>query len=184
MTEDHRAAERAGQNMWRWSGLSFTVVENTLELGDIDDVVRSIQPEFAEVEVRRRVAGPMAGGLYPEAALLLAFAIAAHGFLQELGKDAYKGFRAALFTAYKKARTWANGRGYGRLNVQIETEAGVIVVFIFPPTLEETEFESVLGAALSFFRETDFEQAPRGGPRHVVVEFNPESRAWRIWDTT
>jgi hypothetical protein len=87
---------RAGENLWRWSGISLRVVENTVPLTDLDPVIEGIQPEFAEVTISRRVAGPMAGGLFPEAALVLALAVASHGFLSELGKDLYKGFRAAL----------------------------------------------------------------------------------------
>jgi len=168
--------------MWRWSGLSFTIVEDTLDLGDLDDALKAIQPEFGEVAVRRRVAGPMAGGLYPEAALVLALAIAAHGFLSELGKDLYKGFRAALFSAYRKARTWANGRGYGPLNLEIETDAGALVIFIFPPALDEKAFGSAILAALDFFTNIDFGAKPEDQPRYLVVEFEPQSGAWQNWE--
>jgi len=184
-TEEDRSAvagRRAGSNMWRWDGLSIWIVENTIDLGDLQPILEEVQPEFGVVDVRRRVAGPMAGGLFPEAALVLAAAIAAHGFLSELGKDVYAGFRSALYAAYQKARTWANDRGYRPLSIQLAREEGATLVFIFPAGLDYDVFEAALQALLRLYGEVDVGENPGEQPWYVVFEFEIDSAAWRRMD--
>lgn len=175
---------RAGRNLWRWSGLSFSIVENALDLADVDPVVRSIQPEFSHVNVQRRVAGPMAGGLTPEAALLAIFAAVAIPFLAELGKDAYRAFRGALFEAYGKAKTWANNRGYSPLAIELRyvdpsertgENFEPNVYFAFPPSMDAAEFERALQALLASYADVD-----RGTPAYyVVLEFDRDVGSWK-----
>jgi len=181
------AAARAGANTWAWSGISFVIVENTLDLGDLDAVVSSIQPEFADVRVNRRVAGPGAGGLTPEAALLTVVTAIAIPFLAEAGKDAYRAFRSALFTVYKKAKTWANARGYAPVAVEIryvapedqgsaEMAPEPNLFFVLRPGLDEEEFDRALKKLFA-----DFASIPRSKPAwYVVLEWDVATQDWRV----
>ncbi len=156
MTNDDATtpAKRAGSNLWRFDGLSFVIVENTLDLADLEPIVASIQPEFADIRIERRVAGTMAGGLTPEAALLAVFAAVAIPFLAEAGKDAYKAFRSGLFGAYTKAKSWANSRGYAPLSIEIryvaaegrraEGDQEPFLYFVFRPGMDADEFERAI----------------------------------------
>ena len=73
LTTSRLPAERAGKNLWAWRGLTFTIVENTLDFGDLDEIAENVQPEFSEIQIQRRVAGPMAGCIWGEAALVATF---------------------------------------------------------------------------------------------------------------
>lgn len=167
----------------------MAIVENTLELTDVYPIVKKVQPEFRVVRVERRVAGPMTDGFTPEAALIVTFAAGAIPFLAELGKDAYRAFRTALFGAYKKARTWANDRRYAALGIEIryETEPKMVLIdgeefeqsepsifFAFPPGMECEEFELAIQALLRSYAELN--RSP--GAYYVVMEFNKESASW------
>lgn len=180
---------RAGRNTWAWSGLSFWVVENTLDLGSLDPVVEAVQPEFGLIEIRRRVAGPAAGGLVPEAALVAVFTVIAFSFLQELGKDAYQAFRSALFAAYRKAKTLANQRGYAPLAIEIvyveeqrrEEKDGEEyevpepnLYFVFQPGMDAAKFERAVQELLKVFPEVD--RSTQG--YYVVMKFDPVSGSW------
>lgn len=168
--------ERAGPWMWSSHGLRIEIVENTLDLADLQPIVEAIQPELAAVDIRRKVAGPMASPLTPETAVALAFVIAAHGFLQELGKDAYVGFRAGVLAAYRKAKTWANGRGYWPLRVERYDMPRVI--FLFDPSMTNEAFDAAFKAFCEF---------PSGSvvsppfPSFVVLKFDDDpSGTWRV----
>ena len=173
-TEKSDPARRA-DNTWLWSGLSITIIENTIDLADLEQVVEEIQPEFMDVNIRRGAAGPMATPLFGDAALVLAFAIAAHGFLSEAGKDLYRGFRAALFAAYNKARTWANERGYTPLRIEIRYDSEPVIVFIFESGMDRETFEGAMQAFLRTHSELD----PSSLTHAVVMEFDQESGSWK-----
>ncbi len=187
MNDEPRVSEaqlRAGPNLWLWSGLSFEIVENTLDLSDLDPIAASIQPEFAHLPVTRRVAGPMAGGLAPEGALLLVFTALAVPFLAEASKDAYRAFRGAVYLAYKKAKTWANGRGYAPLSVEMQfvtpeqraagSATGPNLYFIFRPGLEQSEFERAFSSFVALY-----DSIARTDPTWVVVlEWDAEAGSW------
>jgi hypothetical protein len=168
---------------WMAGELRIEIVENTVDLADLEPVVAAIQPGFAEVVIKRRTAGPAAGGPgTPEAALVLAFVIASHGFLQEFGKDLYAGFRAAVFAAYRRAKTWANARGYSPMTAERSDLRHV--VFHFPPDMTEAAVDEALMAFFSFEDEgierQDQQIARRGGRAWIVLKFEPESKTWRI----
>jgi hypothetical protein len=118
----------------------------------------------------------MASPLGPEAALALAFAIAAHGFLEELGKDLYAAFRSGLFAAYRKAKTWANGRGYSPLTAQRHDYPHVY--FHFPAGMSQATFEAAFKAFCTFADETVRERGKV--TMAVVVEFNEAAQTWVI----
>ena len=166
---------RRADNTWRWSGLSITIIENTIDLADLEQVVEEIQPEFMDVDIHRGAAGPMASPIFGDAALVLAFAIAAHGFLSEAGKDLYRGFRAALFAAYNKARTWANERGYTPLRIEISYDSEPVIVFRFPSGMDWETFEGALQALLRAHSNAD----PSAVTHAVVMEFDTDSGSWR-----
>ena len=184
MTEDRELttsrlpAERAGKNLWAWRGLTFTIVENTLDFGDLDEIAENVQPEFSEIQIQRRVAGPMAGGIWGEAALVATFTAVALPFLAELGKDLYHGFRTALFSVYKKARTLANSRGYRRMAIEIQFESGPGIIYLFPDELELSAFERAVNDIASTYLEVDRHKAGNNLP-YAIMEFDSDSQSWK-----
>jgi hypothetical protein len=175
--------QRAGQNLWVLSGLSFDIVENTLDLSDLGPIVEGFQPEFASVQINRRVAGPMASGLYPEYALLAVFTAVASAFLHQLGKDAYLATRDALFAAYKKAKTWANQRGYHPFGMQVATKQDhapdsthPAIFFTFPPGLSRSDFDQALLTLIDSYDQVD----PTGGEFFVELRYDPDSGSWQV----
>lgn len=145
-SEFHANFERSGENTGRWGKFSLDIVENTVDLGSLEEIVRNLQPEFTWVEIRRHVAGPMASGPFGDVALVLAFAIASQGFFSELGKDAYQALRRAIHTAYLKVRTRANDRRYDPFDIRISYGSGPVVIFRFPDGLPLESFETALAA--------------------------------------
>jgi hypothetical protein len=167
-----------GEALYLFPGPSLTIVENTIELRDLDEFVKSLQPTFVQVDVTRRVAGPMAGGFMPEAAVYFALGAAAGAFLGELGKDAYRVCRAALFGVYRKAKTWANSRGYAPLSIAIGDESGVSIVFVFKAGLSQDEFEIAVRDLLETLRDVDRSTGDPMMP-YVVMEVDDETGRWR-----
>ena len=175
-------AQRAGPNQWLWDGLTLTVVENTLSLAALEPIVRSVQPEFLEVRIRRHAAGPQSTPLGGDIALWVTLVvgagagIAAKAFLEELGKDAYRGFRAAVFAAYRRVTTWANLRGYRRLAIEIDRGKGLNVLYRFPDEMGADEFERAIEALLvsnSRIRRRKQQDWP-----YIFMEFDSNSGSW------
>jgi len=164
-----------GDYFWMNGELSITLIENTLDLADLEPVACGVQPEYVEVVIRRRVAGPMASPITPEAALLVAFVIATHGFLQELGKDAYTGFRSALYAVYTKAKTWANGRGYSPMIIK-RSDFEHVYFHLLPGMSAET----FLAAFLAFCNFSDPEVAEQATHSTVIMEFEVKSQTWQV----
>jgi hypothetical protein len=159
--ERPRAEERPGEEAWRWqSPPSITVVENTLELADLDPLVRELQQTFVEVRITRRIAGPAAGGLFPDAALYFALGAATAGFLNELGKEVYRGLRAAFFAVYRRAKTWANARGYAPLSIEVTRGPDDVLLFIFPANLSADRFEEAILRLLDAYPAAESRPSP------------------------
>jgi hypothetical protein len=174
--EQMEADSRAGHRMWAAGHLNIELVENTLELADLEGIVKGIQPEFADVNIKRRVAGPAAGGtgVPPEAALILAFTIAAHGFLDELGRDAYRGFRAAVFSAYARVKEWANARRYAPLILRRDDLPNVS--FVFRPGMSRHAYEDAFVAFCTFH---DDEVAQLSSEAWVSLFFD-DLKVWQV----
>jgi hypothetical protein len=172
-TEDERQRlDRARDHVWMWGTLEIRIVENTLDLGDLQPLVETIQPEFPFVEIHRRSAGPMATPLFGDIALSIA--IATHGFLGELGKDAYKAFRTALYGLYRKAKTWANGRGYRPLTISIKPDASPTVLFQFEPGMDPETFEKALAEMIASYSTLSNGTAQQG----ILLRYDYESGRW------
>lgn len=170
--EERQRLERARNHGWMWGTLDVSVVENTLDLADLQPLVDSIQPEFPLVDIRRSSAGPMATPLFGDIALSIA--IATHGFLGELGKDAYKAFRIALYSAYRKAKTWANGRGYSPLTIKIKPDKSPTVLFQFEPGMDPETFERALSEMVGSYSHLSTGTAQQG----ILVRYDRESGTW------
>src|SRR4051812_2561047 len=100
-TEPIAIKQPVGQRgVWTSGGVKIEIVENTITLADLDALVGELQPEFQNVDISRRIAGPMASALI-EAAIILTFLRVADGFFAEFGKDIYKELREALLQAYR-----------------------------------------------------------------------------------
>ncbi len=177
-SNDERTLRGRGENIWRGHGLSIEIVENTVDLGSLENVVQNLQPEFDEIEIRRRVAGPMAGGPgYGEAALILAFAVASHGFLSELGKDIYQGLRRSLYVAYQRVRTKANDRGYyPPLRIDVRYDGGPTIMFQFPEAHTLESFEAALATIPAALLAIDHSDAARV----VTMNFESSTNSWVV----
>lgn len=136
-------------------------VENTIDFECFSDLVGELAPDFVTVRVTRSWAGPMATPLFGDIAVVFAVGAAAGAFLGELGKDAYRGVRAALYSIYRSVKREANDRGaYTPLAIEETREGGDrgVISLIFPPDLDEAEFNAALatiGPALEKARAMD-----------------------------
>ncbi len=142
----------------RYLEVSFTYVENTAEFSDFESIVDDLGQDFFLVKVTRRIAGPMAGGILAEPAVMFTIGAAAGPFLAELGKDAYAGVKAAIFSLYRRAKTTANSRGYVPLAARVHFDDQRFCQFTFPPDLSQEEFEKALMAIAQVWDEQQSQQ--------------------------
>ncbi len=118
--------------------------------------------------------------MHPEAALVIAFGVAAGSFLAEFGKDAYRGLRAALFAAYGKAKAWANGRGYAPLTMEVAQSEKDVILFIFPPSMSSTTFDQAILKLLEVYPTVDAH--PTQGMMAVWLEWDDDKGDWKSQD--
>ena len=134
------------QSRWpRFETVTLQYAENTLSLAEFEDVVSELNRDFMFVGIKRRIAGPMAGGLYGDPALAFILGALAASFLSELSKDTYRVLKQGIFKLYKAVQTWANGREYIRLVFIVPAdETQRSVHFIFPNGLSDEDFAKAL----------------------------------------
>ena len=179
MNDEEGQTPARAKDFWAGEGLTFVIVENTIDLGAFDPIVAAIQPEFSHITISRRVAGPMAGGFMPEAAIYAVFTAIAIPFLAELGKDAYRAFRSALFEAYSRAKTWANDRGYEPLTIELEKQPGAIA-FLFPEGLDREAFETAIQQLIQAYSRDDL-PAPTDDPKiPSIMQWDASSESWTL----
>jgi hypothetical protein len=91
---------------------------------------------FPGITIEEKPTPPAASPLFSElSVLLLAFSVAAQGFLGELGKDAYAGLRSALLSAMKKAKRVRDNRGGYVFGVLVQrTDSYVVFQCSEPPS--------------------------------------------------
>lgn len=171
--------EERARNTWTFGDASIVLVENTADLVDLEPILLAIQPEFRDVTIRRRVAGTMASGLYPEVAVTLVLGLAARGFLTEMGKDAYRAFRQALFHAYRKTRTSANHRGYRKFAIEVNDGGTPSLIFALGDEMHDEDFEQ---AVLSIVESLDLARGTEA-KRYVWLEFNRTTESWEVSDS-
>ncbi|MEX0785810.1 MAG: hypothetical protein WD939_04155 [Dehalococcoidia bacterium] len=180
---------RAEEQAWRFESRPLiTLTEHTIDLADLDPFVVELQKVFNQVVISRQRAGPAAGGLYPDAAIYIALggaavaiAAAAQGFFSELGKDAYRGLRKALYSAYSRTRTETNGRKYSSLAIEVPCAPESSLLFLLRPGLDEESFENALLALIEVLQTADSE--PPAGMMSTWMEWDVDGREWvaRSW---
>ena len=177
---------RAGANAWVLEGFSLRVREDVLTLADLDAIVQNAQPEFPTIPIFRWT--PMwpsmgNGPVSPDFALLAIFTAVAFPFLAELGKDAYRAFRAAVFVAYNKGKNHFRPLGF-RIEFGEQQEPPISederqslkpnLYFGFSRGMNAAEFERALRALLEVY---DTAERPVGY-FDVLMEWDGESGAW------
>jgi hypothetical protein len=111
---------------------------------DASPVIAAVERAFPRATVSERPTPPAASPPFSEfSVLLLSLSIAAHGFLSELGKDAYRGLRTAIIAAMAKARGVRDNRGGYVFGVCIEREDSYIL-FQCPEAPPPEQFEKAL----------------------------------------
>lgn len=169
---------RAGANAWVLHGFSLRVREDVLTLADLDAIVQNAQPEFPTIPIFRWT--PMwpsmgNGPVSPDFALLAIFTAVAFPFLAELGKDAYRAFRAAVFAAYNKAHDHFRPLGV-RIEFGEQQQAPIQpnLYFGFSRGMNAAEFERALQALLEVYETAERPM----GYYDVLMEWDGESGTW------
>ena len=151
---------------------------------EVAPLVDEIEPHFYIVRTERMPSPPWASPLLEHAAIIVAFASAAvaKGFLEELGKDAWRGIRSLLYHLYKVAKAHARYPSFHAFALDTSV-SGVPVTFrIKKDTLLEHEFAGALEAAgIAIAADMLGQEAEpwiTGGKRYVL-EWDCEINAWR-----
>jgi hypothetical protein len=101
----------------RFDLMTLTFEQNTLDLPDFVSALDELSQDFIRVAIVRQVPGPMASGLFSEAAVGFALGATAAPFLSELSKDVYRTLKVALFRLYATIKMQANNRRYVPLRI-------------------------------------------------------------------
>jgi len=143
-------------------------------------LVDELSKDFWGIRVYKENWRPAAGGLgIPEAAVEIAVAVAAVGFLKELGADLYKATRKLLWERYK---SWRNANDatilYRPLSV-IFGEAAAGYYFTFEAGLTQAEFDVALRSVGSVIAENEpIEEHP--GPWWYEFSFDATRYQWHV----
>ncbi len=146
----------------------------------------SLLSQFDYVEVRTvRVPRPHAATGFIEAAtvvILLAGGLITRGFLEELGKDAWRGVRAKLYELYKLAAARGKERGSHALSIEMVVNACPVILRIQSDTLSEEELNSALDAARALVKADMFGfelQPDMWGKSSYFLIWEPGTDTWQ-----
>lgn len=132
------------------------------------------QYTFFSVSTTRQPPPPLASPLLTDfAPVLVIIGIAAHGFLNELGKDLYQQFRKALVRLADRSKRIVDERGSRNiLIVRVERETAYVDFFFTQPPAENE-----LAIALTSIQSTLAEIADG---QFTSVQFDFKTQRWAI----
>ncbi|MPZ49837.1 MAG: hypothetical protein GEU75_11195 [Dehalococcoidia bacterium] len=159
--------------------MTLSYAENTIALAEFDEAVEELGRDFFSVNVSRRIAGPMASGLFADPAVTFVLGALTATFLAELGKDVYRGLKAGLYRLYKAARTEANRRGYVPFAIAIQSEEylGQQILLVVQSGLSEEEFNKALSLAYAALQSSHQALANPNPPIAIQLSFD-KNRGW------
>ncbi len=151
---------------------SIEVARDVVALAAVEELCRAIHQIEPQRPVHMALRQLPALGLpdFPQAVVLLViFNPASVAFLAELGKDVYRGFRAALFATYSRIVETKEQRLYSPLGLEYDR-----FVFAFEAGLTADDFERAL-ADLNIQRAS----TDRGEYVYTFLTWDMQTRAWK-----
>ncbi len=142
---------------------------------DIGRIVDEIdEQEFFAVRTERHPPPPMASPLFEDwTTILIIISIAAHGFLDDLGKDAYQALRRAIVRAAHKGWALTKRRGGGNtFGIKVHRE-NAYVVFLFREAPTEEQLGTALTALPAVLDAVPVDQ-------FAQVHFDAQANAWSV----
>jgi len=153
---------------------------------DLVDLVEELSNDFMTVETSRQNFRIAASGLAPDVGVVVVLGVGAVavGFLNQLGKDLYRGLRRVIFRLYDSIRLGATGTGRVwpfAIRVGFEEQTPPIF-FILDEGLTEQQFEEAVVAiptALQPLSQQFHPSVPHS--LQPVARYDVERKAWYLW---